>query len=104
MDCRAKPGNDRKGGTPLTPRGFTQGHGSIPMKLGIVGEGNVGCACALTEVNRGTASEIRYGLSLSPRATIAVCDYADLAGKNNNKNTSGVNEKSGGATDRNDKE
>ena len=121
MDCRAKPGNDRKGGTPLTPRGFTQGHGSIPMKLGIVGAGNVGCACALTAVNRGTAREIvlvnrtrrtaaavatdiRYGLPLSPRATIADGDYADLAGCGVVMITSGVNEKTGGATDRNDKE
>ena len=28
------------------------------MKLGIIGAGKVGCACALTAVNRGTAREI----------------------------------------------
>jgi L-lactate dehydrogenase len=28
------------------------------MKIGIVGTGNVGCACALAAVNRGSAREI----------------------------------------------
>ncbi|MGN6572718.1 MAG: lactate/malate family dehydrogenase [Pseudolabrys sp.] len=91
------------------------------MKLGIIGAGNVGCACALTAVNRGTAREIvlvnrtrktaaavatdiRYGLPLSPRATITDGDYADLKGAGVVMITSGVNEKTGGATDRNDKE
>ena len=91
------------------------------MKLGIIGAGNVGCACALTAVNRGTAREIvlvnrtrktaaavatdiRYGLPLSPRAAIADGDYADLKGAGVVMITSGVNEKTGGATDRNDKE
>src|SRR6185312_4111682 len=91
------------------------------MKLGIVGAGNVGCACALTAVNRGTAREIvlvnrtrktaaavatdiRYGLPLSPRASIADGDYADLEGCGVVMITSGVNEKTGGATDRNDPE
>ena len=91
------------------------------MKLGIIGAGNVGCACALTAVNRGTAREIvlvnrtrktaaavatdiRYGLPLSPRASIVDGDYADLAGAGVVMITSGVNEKTGGATDRNDSE
>ena len=91
------------------------------MKLGIIGAGNVGCACALAAVNRGTAREIvlvnrtrktaaavatdiRYGLPLSPRATITDGDYADLHGAGVVMITSGVNEKTGGATDRNDKE
>lgn len=91
------------------------------MKLGIIGAGNVGAACALTAVNRGTAREIvlvnrtrktaaavatdiRYGLPLSPRASIVDGDYADLAGAGVVMITSGVNEKTGGATDRNDKE
>lgn len=91
------------------------------MKLGIIGAGNVGCACALTAVNRGSArdiilvnrtrktaaavaTDIRYGLPLSPRAEIADGDYADLAGAGVVMITSGVNEKTGGATDRNDKE
>ena len=91
------------------------------MKLGIIGAGNVGCACALTAVNRGTArdivlvnrtrktaaavaTDIRYGLPLSPRASITDGDYADLKGCGVVMITSGVNEKTGGATDRNDKE
>ena len=91
------------------------------MKVGIIGAGNVGCACALTAVNRGTAREIvlvnrtrktaaavatdiRYGLPLSPRASIVDGDYADLAGAGVVMITSGVNEKTGGATDRNDSE
>jgi len=91
------------------------------MKLGIIGAGNVGCACALTAANRGTAREIvlvnrtrktaaavatdiRYGLPLSPRASIVDGDYADLAGAGVVMITSGVNEKTGGATDRNDSE
>ncbi|HEY5280792.1 MAG TPA: NAD(P)-binding domain-containing protein [Pseudolabrys sp.] len=91
------------------------------MKLGIIGAGSVGCACALTAVSRGSArdivlvnrtrktaqavaTDIRYGLPLSPRATIADGDYADLKGCGVVMITSGVNEKTGGATDRNDKE
>ena len=91
------------------------------MKLGIIGAGNVGCACALSAVNRGTArdivlvnrtrktaaavaTDIRYGLPLSPRASITDGDYADLKGCGVVMITSGVNEKTGGATDRNDKE
>ena len=91
------------------------------MKLGIIGAGNVGCACALTAANRGSAREIvlvnrtrktaaavatdiRYGLPLSPLASIVDGDYADLAGAGVVMITSGVNEKTGGATDRNDSE
>ncbi|HEV2629021.1 MAG TPA: NAD(P)-binding domain-containing protein [Pseudolabrys sp.] len=91
------------------------------MKLGIIGAGKVGCACALTAVNRGTAREIvlvnrtrktaaavatdiRYGLPLSPRADIRDGDDADLAGCGVVMITSGINEKTGGATDRNDSE
>ena len=91
------------------------------MKLGIIGAGRVGCACALAAVTRGTAREIvlvnrtrktaaavatdiRYGLPLSPRADIRDGDYADLAGAGVVMITSGINEKTGGATDRNDSE
>lgn len=91
------------------------------MKLGIIGAGKVGCACALTAVTRGSAREIvlvnrtrktaeavatdiRYGLPLSPRADIRDGDYADLAGCGVVMITSGINEKTGGATDRNDSE
>jgi len=91
------------------------------MKLGIIGAGNVGCACALAAVTRGSAREIvlvnrtrktaravvtdiRYGTPLGPRVDITDGDYDDLAGCGVVMITSGVNEKTGGATDRNDKE
>ncbi|MBV9427452.1 MAG: NAD(P)-binding domain-containing protein [Bradyrhizobiaceae bacterium] len=89
------------------------------MKLGIVGTGNVGCAIALAAVTRGSAREIvlvnrtrktaeavatdlRYGTPLAPRVDIRDGDYADLEGCGVVLITSGVNEKTGGATDRND--
>jgi L-lactate dehydrogenase len=89
------------------------------MKLGIVGTGNVGCAIALAAVTRGSASEIvlvnrtsktaeavatdiRYGTPLSPKVDIRHGDYDALAGAGVVLITSGVNEKTGGATDRND--
>jgi len=89
------------------------------MKLGIVGTGNVGCAIALAAVARGSAREIvlvnrtrktaeavatdlRYGTPLSPNVDIRDGDYADLSGAGVVLITSGVNEKTGGATDRND--
>jgi malate/lactate dehydrogenase len=89
------------------------------MKLGIVGTGNVGCAIALAAVTRGSAREIvlvnrtrktaeavatdlRYGTPLTPRVDIRDGDYADREGAGVVLITSGVNEKTGGATDRND--
>jgi L-lactate dehydrogenase len=88
-------------------------------KIGIVGVGAVGCACAMAAVNRGSAREIvlvdrtakraeavatdlRYGTPLTPKVTIANGDYADLAGAGLVMITAGVNEKTGGATDRSD--
>src|SRR5271156_3962497 len=89
------------------------------MKIGIIGTGNVGCACALVAVTRGSAREIvlvnrtrktaeavatdiRYGTPLGPKVAIAAGDYDVLAGAAVVMITSGVNEKTGGATDRND--
>src|SRR5689334_10642334 len=89
------------------------------MKLGIVGTGKVGCAIALAAVTRGSAREIvlvnrtrktaeavatdlRYGTPLTPEVDIRDGDYADLSGCGVVLITSGVNEKTGGATDRND--
>ncbi|HEY2228129.1 MAG TPA: NAD(P)-binding domain-containing protein [Xanthobacteraceae bacterium] len=89
------------------------------MKVGIVGAGRVGCACALAMVGRGSAREIvivdrtrkradavatdlRYGLPLLPRTEVCAGDYAALAGASLVMITAGVNEKGGGATDRND--
>jgi L-lactate dehydrogenase len=89
------------------------------MKVGIIGVGKVGCACALAMVGRGSAREIvlvdrtrrraeavatdlRYGLPLSRRASVSAGDYDALAGAALVMITVGVNEKTGGATDRND--
>lgn len=89
------------------------------MKIGIVGTGTVGCACAMAAVNRGSAREIvlvnrtrktaeavatdiRYGTPLTPKVEIADGDYDALQGAGVVMITSGVNEKTGGATDRND--
>jgi L-lactate dehydrogenase len=89
------------------------------MKIGIVGVGAVGAACALASIMRGAAREIvllnrtrkraeavatdmRYGTPLSPATEICDGDYEDLAGAALIMITAGVNEKSGGAIDRND--
>ncbi len=89
------------------------------MKIGIIGTGNVGCACAMAAALRGSArqivlvnrtrktaeavaTDIRYGMPLSSKAEIVDGDYADLAGAGVVLITSGVNEKTGGATDRSD--
>ncbi|HEX9433705.1 MAG TPA: NAD(P)-binding domain-containing protein [Burkholderiales bacterium] len=91
------------------------------MKVGIVGAGRVGAACALALVTRGSAREIvivdrtrarakavaadlRYGAPLCPEVALHDGDYAQLAGADLVMLTAGVNEKSGGATDRGDPE
>jgi L-lactate dehydrogenase len=91
------------------------------MKIGVIGAGRVGSACAFALVIRGLAREvvlvdrtrarakavatdIRYGIPLSERTDIRDGDYADLAGAGVVMITSGVNEKAGGATDRKDPE
>ena len=48
------------------------------------------------------ATDLRYGASLSPTVSIRDGDYPDLAGAAMVMITVGVNEKTGGATDRND--
>jgi L-lactate dehydrogenase len=89
------------------------------MKVGVIGAGAVGSACLLSLVLRGSAREIvvlnrtrkrakavatdlQYGAVLSPAVDICDGDYSDLAGAELVMITSGVNEKTGGATDRND--
>jgi len=89
------------------------------MRIGIVGTGAVGCACANAVVMRGSAREvvlvdrtpararavatdIRYGTPLFPRVEIMDGPYAALAGAGIVLVTVGVNEKTGGATDRSD--
>jgi L-lactate dehydrogenase len=88
-------------------------------KIGIVGVGAVGCACAMAAVNRGSAREIvlvdrtakraeavatdiRYGTPFTPKVAIANGGYSDLAGAGVVLITAGINEKAGGATDRSD--
>ena len=89
------------------------------MKVGIIGAGAVGSACLLSLVTRGSAREIvlvnrnhsravgvvtdlQYGAVLSPTVNLRAGDYSDLAGASLVVITAGVNEKGGGATDRND--
>src|ERR1700704_1996151 len=89
------------------------------MKIGIVGAGAVGAACALATLMRGCASELvlvnrgrdrakgmatdmGYGAPLSSTTRVTDGDYSDLAGAALIMITVGVNEKSGGATDRSD--
>jgi L-lactate dehydrogenase len=89
------------------------------MKVGIIGAGAVGSACALALVTRGAAREIvlvdrtreraravatdmRYGAPLSPAVDIRDGDFNDLAGAALLMVTAGVNEKAGGAIDRSD--
>ena len=89
------------------------------MKVGIIGAGAVGSACLLSIVMRGSAREVvlvnrdrkraqgvvtdvQYGAVLSPPIAVRDGDYSDLAGSSVVLITAGVNEKSGGATDRSD--
>jgi L-lactate dehydrogenase len=89
------------------------------MKIGIIGAGAVGAACAMATIMRGCASELvlvnrsrdrakgmatdmGYGAPLSSTTKVTDGDYSDLAGATLVMVTVGVNEKSGGATDRND--
>src|ERR1700726_4997677 len=89
------------------------------MKVGIIGAGAVGSACLLSLVMRGSArdvvlvnrdrkraqgvvTDVQYGAVLSPPIAVRDGDYSDLTGSSVVLITAGVNEKSGGATDRSD--
>ncbi|HET9182653.1 MAG TPA: lactate dehydrogenase [Candidatus Angelobacter sp.] len=89
------------------------------MKVGIVGAGAVGSACLLSLAMGGVAREIvlvnrnrkraegvitdaRYGSVLLPAVDLRAGDFDDLNGAALVMITAGVNEKTGGATDRND--
>jgi L-lactate dehydrogenase len=89
------------------------------MKVGIVGIGAVGAAtamaiavrgrvCELVLVNRnrarakGVATDMRYGVPLAGPIAISDGDYGDLSGASVVVVAAGINEKSGGATNRND--
>jgi L-lactate dehydrogenase len=87
------------------------------MKIGIIGAGAVGTACAFSVVMRGCADELvlldrnskrtrgvvcdlQYGAAISPAITLIAGDYDDLVNADLVMITAGVNERSGGATDR----
>src|SRR6202163_432998 len=89
------------------------------MKVGIIGAGRVGCACALAAVTRGSArtivivdrtrkrakavaTDLRCGSPLCPKTTVVDGDCDDLAEAELVMITAGINEKTGGATDRSD--
>src|SRR5207244_4924170 len=89
------------------------------MKIGVIGAGAVGSACLLSSILRGVAREIvvvnrernrakavvtdlQYGAALSSAVQIRDGDYPDLAGAALVMITAGMNEKSGGATIRDD--
>ncbi|HKM91287.1 MAG TPA: NAD(P)-binding domain-containing protein, partial [Candidatus Acidoferrales bacterium] len=89
------------------------------MKVGIIGAGGVGSACLLSLVMRGVAcqvvvldknrerakgvvADLQYGATLSPAVELRAGDYPDLADAVLVVITAGINEKTGGATDRGD--
>src|SRR6202171_6078219 len=93
--------------------------GDTRVKIGVIGAGAVGSASLMAAVLRGDAREIvvvnrdrkraraivtdlQYGASLFPRTDIRDGDYQDLTGAALVMITAGVNERAGGATDRND--
>jgi L-lactate dehydrogenase len=89
------------------------------MKVGIIGAGAVGSACMLSLLLRGSAREVvlvnrnrekargvvtdmQYGTVMTAPIDVREGGYSDLAGAAVVMITAGVNEKSGGATDRSD--
>ena len=89
------------------------------MKLGIIGVGAVGAATAMAVTlrarvrelvlidrdrarARAVATDMHYGVPISPLVTIRDGDYDDLEGAGLVIIAAGVNEKAGGATDRSD--
>ena len=88
-------------------------------KLGFVGAGAVGAAAALASCVRsvasdivlvdryparanGVATDLRYGAPLSPAIQVRAGDFDDLDDAGLVIISAGINEKTGGATDRND--
>jgi L-lactate dehydrogenase len=89
------------------------------MKVGIIGAGAVGTACLMAILGRGAAHEIvvldqneqrvrgvvtdmQYGTPLCPPVRLIAGDYPDLIGSGLIILAVGINEKAGGAMDRND--
>ncbi len=104
---------------PLEQRSFTPTEAG--QKVAVIGVGAVGSACAFALMLRrscheivlidkddrraaGVATDMRYGVPLAPGVIVRHGDYDDLAGTDVVLITAGVNEKSGGATDRKDTE
>src|SRR4051812_27846535 len=92
----------------------------LGRKVGVVGLGAVGQACAFAFVLRGScrelvlvdrtakraaavAADLRYGAPLSPVVDVTNGGWDDLADADVVLIAAGVNEKSGGATDRTDR-
>jgi L-lactate dehydrogenase len=89
------------------------------MKIGVIGAGAVGTACIMAILGRGAAHEIvvldsneqrvrgvvtdmQYGTPLCPPVRLIAGDYPDLLGAELIIVSVGINEKAGGAMDRND--
>lgn len=89
-------------------------------KVGIIGAGSVASALLVSLILRGTADEIvvvnrrperakgivtdaQYGAAITSPVKLSAGNYADLDGAQIILITAGANEKSGGATDRNDR-
>jgi L-lactate dehydrogenase len=104
-----------------TPASIGGGGERGGRKVGVVGVGAVGQACAFALLLRGSCREIvlvdkvaeratavatdmRYGAPLSPTAEITAGGWSDLAGADIVLICAGVNERDGGATDRSDGE
>ncbi len=100
-------------------RSYTPTHAG--EKVAVIGVGAVGSACAFALMLRrscheivlvdknerraaGVATDMRYGVPLSPGTIVRHGDYGDLDGVDVVLITAGVNEKTGGATDRKDAE
>jgi lactate/malate dehydrogenase, NAD binding domain/Cytochrome C oxidase, cbb3-type, subunit III len=108
------------GAKPAEDRGFSvQVESERQMKAGIIGAGAVGSACLTALVGRrcareivvvdrdrkrarGLVTDVQYGAVLSPSVELREGDHGDLRGASLVMITAGVNEKTGGATDRND--
>jgi L-lactate dehydrogenase len=89
------------------------------MKIGVIGAGHVGASCIMAILGRGAAHEIvvidsnerrvngvvtdmQYGTPLCPPVRLIAGGYGDLGGAELIIVAVGINEKAGGAMDRND--
>jgi len=89
------------------------------MKVGIIGAGGVGAACMMALIMRncvqeivlididqkrakGVVTDLQYGTTTTVPVALRAGDYSDLKGAALVMVTAGINEKTGGATDRSD--